>query len=73
MTNKKRLEKLEAKMLDRDYGLRVVTPISYLYGESEPYWTDEPIKGIEAFYTDEPYRRVEHPDGEEAGYGKRQE
>ena len=71
MANKlNRIKKLEEKLGLDDYGLRVVVPIGCFYGEDvEPYWTDEPVKGMEAVFDEEPYRRVGHPDGKKAVMG----
>ncbi len=72
MANKlNRIKHLEKELGVDDYGLRVIVPIGCFYNEvgSEPYWTDEPVKGMEAAFDDEPYRRVEHPDGEKAVMG----
>ncbi len=65
---KRRLEKLEAKNQNKDFGLRVVTPIGCFYDDEDvkPYWTDEPVKDMESLYTDEPYRKVLHPENKKA-------
>ncbi len=66
-----RVKKLEEKMGVSNYGLRVVVPTGCFYGDedAEPYWTDDPIKGMEAVFDNEPYRKVEHPDGKKATTG----
>ncbi|MEA3491773.1 MAG: hypothetical protein U9R27_07735 [Campylobacterota bacterium] len=65
MRNKIRLEKLEAKLLHTNNGLRAVMPLDALYSD-EPnehlFWTDENIKGVEALYN-EGYQKALHPDG----------
>ncbi len=65
MNKKNRLIAIEKQMAaNHNGGLRVVTPIGCHYGEEcKPYWTDEPVKGMEALYSDEPYKEVQHPDG----------
>ena len=63
MNKANRVKALEDKIIDPNHGLRAIFPVSYYYEECEPYWTNEPVKGMEALYLDEPYRKVEHPDG----------
>ena len=65
MTKNKRLEKLEEMVRVKNYGLRAIMRPKGLYSsnpEAHLYWTDDPIKGMEALYG-EPYREVQHPDG----------
>ena len=66
-----RVKKLEEKMGVSDYGLRVIVPFGCFYDDedAEPYWTDEPVKGMESVFDDKPYRKVEHPDGIKAVCG----
>ncbi len=72
MANKlNRVKNLENKLGVDDYGLRVIVPMGCFYGDedAQPYWTDKPIKGMEAIFDDEPYRKVKHPDGKKAVMG----
>ncbi len=66
-----RIKKLEEKLGIDDYGLRVIVPLDCFYNDEDagPYWTEEPIKGMEAVFDDESYRRAEHPDGKKAVMG----
>ncbi len=59
----KRLKKLEESVKSNSL-LREVTPFDYFYEDtkhlesSQPYFTDEPIKGIDSFYDGVEYKRV---------------